>query len=219
MQQPIPLRVDLVSDVVCPWCIIGYLQFQEALLPRADKFELDLHWHPFELNPNMPAEGQDIGEHLQQKYGASSEQSQITRQRMADIGASLGFEFAGGEGMRMVNTFRAHQLLHWAGEKGCQTELKLALFRAHFTQGKDVNDIKVLIELATELGLPAEEAAAVLADKSRAQAVRAEQRHWLEQGIQAVPCFLINQQYLVQGAQDATAFGRMLDKMLARSAA
>jgi predicted DsbA family dithiol-disulfide isomerase len=219
MQQPIPLRVDLVSDVVCPWCIIGYLQFQQALQLRADDFELDLHWHPFELNPNMPAEGQDIREHMQQKYGASAEQSRDARQRMADIGAALGFEFGGGEGMRMVNTFRAHQLLHWAGEKGLQTDLKLALFRAHFTEGQDVNDINVLIALTTELGLPADEAAAVLADKSRAQAVRVEQRHWLEQGIQAVPCFLINQQYLVQGAQDATAFGRMLDKMLARSAA
>jgi predicted DsbA family dithiol-disulfide isomerase len=226
MQQPIPLRIDLVSDVVCPWCIIGYLQFDKALQERRDKFELDLHWRPFELNPQMPPEGQDMGEHLQQKYGATAEQSKGTRQRMAEAGQALGFEFGQREGMRMVNTFRAHQLLHWAhelrkqsGEQGQQTALKLALFHAYFTDGKDVSDIEVLVDVAAGLGLPADEARAVLTQNTYGKAVREDQRQWLNEGIQAVPCFIINRQFMVQGAQEVTAFGRMLDKILERAAA
>lgn len=219
MQQAVPLRIDLVSDVVCPWCIIGYLQFDKALQERRDRFELDLHWRPFELNPQMPPEGQDIREHMEQKYGASAEQSKGTRQRMAEAGRALGFEFGQREGMRMVNTFRAHQLLHWAGERGQQTALKLALFQAYFTDGKDVSDVEVLIEVASGLGLPTAEARAVLTENTYAQIVREDQRQWLEEGIQAVPCFIINRQFMVQGAQEAVAFGRMLDKILARAAA
>ncbi len=214
-----PLRVDLISDVVCPWCIIGFLQFQKALQEREGKIELELHWLPFELNPQMPAEGQDMREHLAQKYGSTPQQSQSNRQRLAELGTALGFEFNTAEGMRMVNTFRAHQLLHWASEQGLQTELQLALFRAFFTKLLDVNDTGVLLEVVEQLGLPTQEAAAVLAENRYAEPVRSDQQRWTEEGIQAVPCFVINQQYLVQGAQDATAFGNMLDKMLAKSAA
>ena len=219
MQQPVPLRIDLVSDVVCPWCIIGYLQFDKALQERRDKFELDLHWRPFELNPQMPPEGQDIREHMQQKYGASAEQSKGVRERMAAAGRALGFEFGQREGMRMVNTFRAHQLLHWAGEEGKQTALKLALFHAYFTEGKDVSDIEVLIEVASGVGLPAAQARTVLTENTYAQLVRADQRQWLDEGIQAVPCFIINREFMVQGAQEVSAFGRMMDKILERAAA
>jgi predicted DsbA family dithiol-disulfide isomerase len=219
MQDTIPLRVDLVSDVVCPWCIIGYLQFDQALQQRGDKFELDLQWHPFELNPQMPAEGQDIREHMAQKYGATAEQSKGARQRMTEAGRELGFVFGQSEGMRMVNTFHAHQLLHWAQEQGQQTALKLALFRAYFTQGKDVSDIEVLVEVAAELGLPAAQARAVLMENTYAEVVRTDQRQWLEEGIQAVPCFIINREFMVQGAQGVEGFGRMLDKLLTRAAA
>jgi predicted DsbA family dithiol-disulfide isomerase len=218
-QTLMPLRVDLISDVVCPWCIIGYLQFQKALQERQHKIELELHWLPFELNPQMPAQGQDMREHLAEKYGSTREQSQSTRQRLAELGAALGFEFNSADGMRMVNTFRAHQLLHWAGEQGLQTKLQLALFRAFFTELLDVNDSEVLLEAAESVGLSREEAAAVLAENRYAEPVRADQRRWMEEGIQAVPCFVINQQYIVQGAQDAAAFGGMLDKMLAKSVA
>jgi len=216
---PLQLRIDLVSDVVCPWCIIGYLQLQKALAPRADRIQLELHWHPFELNPDMPPEGQDLREHIAKKYGSTPEQSRGARARLTELGASLGFEFNYTDDMRMVNTFRAHQLLHWAGEQGVQTGLKLALFDAFFRRGEDVSDTAVLTAVAGRVGLDETEAAAVLADGRYAQAVREDQRQWLEQGIQAVPTFVINQQYLVQGAQEAAAFGRMLDKMLGERAA
>lgn len=217
--KPMPLRVDLVSDVVCPWCVIGYLQLAKALAQRAGQIELELHWHPFELNPDMPAQGQGLREHMAQKYGASSEQSRSARSRLEDIGDSLDFRFNYSEQTRMVNTFRAHQLLHWAGEKGRQTELQLSLFDAFFTQQQDVSDSRVLQACAVAVGLAFDEAAEVLESERYASEVRAQQQHWLEEGIHAVPCFVVNRQYMVQGAQDAVAFGRMLDKLLVRSVA
>ena len=219
---PMPLRIDLVSDVVCPWCIIGYRQFQQALAQRAEHIELDLRWHPFELNPQMPPEGQDLREHMKEKYGASPEQSRGARQRLLEAGESLGFQFNYSEDMRMVNTFKAHQLLHWAAEHGgstLQTALKEALFAAYFTDGRDLSDAAQLIEVAASVGLDSTEAEAVLVDGRYGLAVREDQRQWLEQGIQAVPTFVVNEQYMVQGAQEAEAFGRMLDKLLANHAA
>ena len=219
MSEKMPLRIDLVSDVVCPWCIIGYRQFLKALAPRADAVELDLHWHAFELNPQMPAEGQDLREHLAQKYGSTPEQSRKARERLTDLGAALEFTFNYRDDMKMVNTFRAHQLLHWAAEADRQTALQEALFEAFFTDGRDVNDVDELVSVAGSVGLDGDEARAVLDDARCAQAVRDDQRRWLEEGIQAVPTFVINEQYMVQGAQEAEAFGRMLDKLLERHAA
>ena len=215
----LPLRIDLVSDVVCPWCIIGWRQFQKALAEREEQIELELHWHAFELNPQMPAEGQDLREHLAGKYGTTPEQSRKARERLTALGQQLGFTFNYRDDMRMVNTFKAHQLLHWAAESGLQTELKEALFAAFFTEGRDVSDEQVLADVCATVGLDRDEALAVLADARYGQSVREDQRQWVEQGIQAVPTFVVNQQYMVQGAQEAEAFGRMLDKLLAARAA
>ncbi len=217
--SPMPLRIDLVSDVVCPWCVIGYKQLEKALSEREGQVELDLHWHAFELNPAMPEEGQELAEHLREKYGSTPEQGRGFRTRLVELGESLGFSFNYREGQRMHNTFRAHQLLHWAAEHDLQTELKLALFEANFTRNENVNDLDVLLAVVGAVGLPVDEARRVLDDGRYARAVRDEERHWLQEGVQGVPCFVINQQYVVQGAQDSTAFGRMLDKMLAAHAA
>jgi predicted DsbA family dithiol-disulfide isomerase len=217
--ERMPLRVDLVSDVVCPWCIIGWRQFQLALAERDDRIALELHWHAFELNPQMSAEGQNLQVHLAEKYGTTPEQSRKARDRLTALGESLGFRFNYRDGMKMVNTFRAHQLLHWAGEKGCQTRLKEALFAAFFTHGKDVNDVEELATVCESVGLNPQEALEVLAEARYARAVREDERRWLEEGIQAVPTFVINEQYVVQGAQEAAAFGRMMDKLLAARAA
>ncbi len=219
MSEPMHLRIDLVSDVVCPWCIIGYRQFLKALAGRADDIDLELHWHAFELNPQMPAEGQNLRDHLAEKYGTTAEQSQKARQRLTAIGEELGFSFNYTDDMKMVNTFKTHQLLHWAADQGCQTDLKEALFKAFFTDGQDVGDVETLADVCAGVGLDRDEALAVLADARYGQAVREDQRQWIEQGIQAVPTFVINEQYMVQGAQDAEAFGRMLDRLLERHAA
>lgn len=214
----IPLTIDIVSDVVCPWCIIGYRQLQQALDTFPGRFDVDIRWHPFELNPRMPAGGQDLREHLAQKYGTTREQSVAARDRLTALGRSVGFIFDYFDGMRMVNTFRAHQLLHWAGEQGLQTALKLELFAAFFSRREDVSDVNVLAACAGRAGLPVADAMAVLEDGRYAQAVRAGEQRWLEQGVHAVPTFLFNGRYQVPGAQEAETFVRVLDRLAASEA-
>lgn len=217
--SPVPLQVDIVSDVVCPWCIIGYKQFMKALSALPGQFDVTIRWHPFELNPRMPTEGQALREHLAQKYGTTAEQSSAVRARMSSLGESLGFTFDYFEGMRMVNTFRAHQLLHWAATQGRQTELKLALFEAFFSRREDIDDPALLSAVAQRVGLDGAEAQTVLADQRYAAAVREEQQYWLEQDVYAVPTFRFQQQYLVPGAQEADAFVRLLKKIQSRATA
>ena len=214
-----PLRIDIVSDVVCPWCFIGFTQLQRALAQLGDEVEVDLHWHPFELNPQMPAEGQELREHLAQKYGTSVAQSQAARARLTQIAESLGVEFRFYEGMRMHNTFRAHQLLHWAGEQGKQTELELALFETNFSRGENVDDPEVLAAAAGRAGLDEDGARAVLQDGPYADTVREEQRFWLSKGIHAVPSFILDGRYLIPGAQDPEVFVAALRRLLDEKAA
>ena len=212
---PFPLRVDIVSDVVCPWCIIGYQQLQKALDSLPTPVDVSLQWHPFELNPHMPPGGQLLREHLAQKYGTTPEASRAARDRLTSLGQSLGFSFDYHDDMRMLNTFKAHQLLHWAGEQGRQTALKLALFEAFFSRRQDVSDVDVLSEVAAAVGLPANEAAAVLSDGRYADTVREEQRVWLQREVHAVPTFLFNGGYPVPGAQEAETFVRVINKVMA----
>jgi predicted DsbA family dithiol-disulfide isomerase len=217
--SPGSLQVEIVSDVVCPWCIIGYKQLEKALTMLPEPLDVSLRWHPFELNPQMPEEGQDLREHLAQKYGTTPEQSRAVRQRLTDLGDSLGFVFDYFEDMRMVNTFRAHQLLHWAGEKKKQTDLKLALFEAFFSRREDVNDTEVLVTAAGSVGLPANEARAVVDDQRYATIVRAGQQRWLDREVHAVPTFVFNRRYQVPGAQEAETFVRVIDKVRSRDVA
>ena len=211
--QAIPLQVDIVSDVVCPWCVIGYLQLEKALAMMPGAFVVTTRWQPFELNPQMPPEGQELREHLRQKYGSTPEQGNAARQRLVEYGRSLGFDFDYYQGMRMVNTFRAHQLLHWAGGLGVQTALKMSLFRAFFSQRRDVSDSQVLMDCARSVGLDADEATAVLDDGRYSDTVRNSQRYWQERDVYAVPTFFLQQQYQVAGAQEAESLVRVLHKI------
>ena len=217
--QAIPIRIDIVSDVVCPWCIIGFKQLERALAEMADEVEVDLHWHPFELNPQMPPEGQNVREHVAQKYGTTAAQSSAVRARLIQVAESLGVEFRYNEGMRIHNTFRAHQLLHWAGTQGKQTELELALFESYFSREENVNDVDVLVAAAERAGLDEEQARAVVADGRHADTVREEQRFWLSKGIHAVPSFVLDQRYLIPGAQDPEVFVAALKRLLEEKAA
>lgn len=210
-----PLRIDIVSDVVCPWCIIGYRQLQRALAQLDGQFAVDIHWQPFELNPQMPAAGQDVREHLAQKYGTTAEQSQAARSRLTELGESLDFKFDYSDGMRMYNTFAAHQLLHWAGDQGKQTELKLALFEAFFSNRQNVADFAVLADTAAAVGLPRVEALALLEDGRYAQTVRDTQALWLDKDVHAVPTFFFDGRYAVPGAQEAETFVRVLTRLRA----
>lgn len=211
--QLLPLRVDIVSDVVCPWCIIGFKQLSKALDSMPGVFDVEFHWHPFELNPAMPPEGQDLREHLAEKYGSTLQKSNGAREHLMALGASLGFKFDYSHGLRMVNTFSAHQLLYWAGEQGLQTELKLALFEAFFSDGDDVSAPEVLAVVASKVGLDQKQALEVITGQRYADHVRAEQQQWVEQDIYSVPVFFFNGKYSVPGAQDSETFIRYLGKI------
>jgi predicted DsbA family dithiol-disulfide isomerase len=206
-----PLRIDIISDVMCPWCIIGYRQLAIAL--EDSKVVHEIHWHPFELNPNMPAEGQDIGEHLAEKYGTTPEQSAANRANMTAHGEELGFEFNFVDGFRMHNTFNTHQLLHWADTQDRKHDLKQALFTAHFTNGRDLSDDAVLVDIAVEIGLDRAEAAVVLADQRFAAEVREEQKFWTGQGISGVPAMVFDRQHLVTGAQGVDNYQNILNQL------
>lgn len=214
-----PLRIDIVSDVVCPWCIVGYKQVETALTMLEQPVVAEIHWHPFELNPNMAPEGEDTAEHIARKYGSTPEQSRANRQRLSDIGESVGFAFNYGEGMRIYNTFKAHKLLTIFGsERGwkAQTALKLALFKAYFQDRRDVSDEAVLLDIAESQGMDRDAAAAWLADGVLTQTVRAEQAHWLDQNITGVPAIVFDQKFMVPGAQSAETFAGVIGKLLAK---
>ena len=190
-----PLRIDIVSDVMCPWCIIGYRQLTRAL--EATGVAHEIHWHPFELNPEMPPQGQNTREHIIEKYGSTPEQSEQSRAHMTALGEQLGIDFHFTEDSRMHNTFNAHQLLRWANTRGRQHDLKLALFTAHFTDGRDLSDQAVLADIAGEIGLERAAALAVLDDQSLAPTVREEENFWIQQGIRGVPAMVFDRQHLV----------------------
>ena len=214
------LRIDIVSDVVCPWCIVGYKQVRKALDIVGD-VDAEFHWHPFELNPDMPPEGENSGEHIARKYGRTVEQSAQARAHMAKAGEDAGYTFNFTPDSRIYNTFEAHLLLAWAGQEfgpEKQTELKMALFDAYFQQGKDVSDEAVLLDIAGSIGLDCDTAKAKLSDIDHITTVRAEQTMWRERDINGVPAIIFDESYMVPGAQDAETFARVIRNVMAKTA-
>lgn len=205
------LQIDIVSDVVCPWCITGYKQLTHALEATGTPHEI--HWHPFELNPTMPPEGQNLREHVAEKYGSTEAQSEESRARMTAIGAELGIDFQFTDDMRMHNTFNVHQLLHWADPQGRKNDLKQALFVAHFTHRRDLSNHTVLADIASEIGLNRTEALAVLNDQRFATDVREAENHWINQGIRGVPAVIFNRRHWVSGAQGVENFTSILNQL------
>lgn len=206
-----PLKIDIISDVMCPWCIIGYRQLATAL--EASGTPHEIQWHPFELNPQMPPEGQNTREHIIEKYGSTPEQSEQSRQQMKALGDSLGFDFAWSEASRMHNTFNTHQLLHWADTQGRMHDLKQALFTAHFTDQRNLSDTAVLADVAGEIGLDRAEAEAVLKDQRYAQEVRSAEQFWQQQGISGVPAVVFDRKHLVTGAQGVENYTSILTQL------
>ncbi|MEQ1618959.1 MAG: DsbA family oxidoreductase [Terricaulis sp.] len=213
-----PLRIDFVSDIACPWCVIGLRSLQQALAAIGESVAAEFHFQPFELNPHMGPEGENIAQHLQKKYGSTPEQSGAGRQAIAARGAELGFVFNTTPESRIWNTFDAHRLLHWAGLEGRQLALKEALFKANFTDGRPTNDIDALVAAAVEAGLDGARARQVLASGAYAQEVRAEQEAWRARGVQAVPTIIFNQRWAIQGGQPPEVFERAIRDMLASGA-
>ena len=211
------VQVDIVSDVMCPWCIIGFRQLEQAL--AATGTGARIRWHPFELNPDMPPQGQNLVEHVALKYGATPEQSEQTRAQMKALGESLGITFNFEADSRIVNSFAAHQLLEFALAQGLQHPLKLALFEAHFADGKDVSDIATLLDIASTVGLDRAEAEQVLSSGALIKAVREKQQFWTSRGISGVPSMVFGGKYLVTGAQGAENYAQLLQKVLSEEAA
>ena len=206
-----PLRIDIVSDVVCPWCAIGYSQLAEALKQTNTPHEI--HWHPFELNPNTPHEGRNYREHIMEKYGTTAEDIKESRARMTAAGAEAGFNFQFTDEFRTYNTFNTHQLLYWADQQGRMHDLKQALFVAHFVDNKNVADSTVLADVAADIGLDRSEALAVLEDQRFAAAVEKEKQHWQQQGIQSVPSMVFNERHLISGAQGIENYKSILQQL------
>lgn len=212
-----PLRIDIVSDVVCPWCIVGYLQLRQAL--EATGTVAEVHWQPFELNPQMPPEGQDLREHIVEKYGSSAAESARVRDHLTGLGADLGFRFAFTDASRIVNTFDAHRLLHWADGHGAQMALKLALFDAYFTHGRDVSKRDSLAEVAGTVGLDARAARNLLDGETLTREVREAEHFWTQQGISGVPAMVFDRKHLVTGAQGVEAYTSILRQLAEMRAA
>ncbi|HLS57462.1 MAG TPA: DsbA family oxidoreductase [Zeimonas sp.] len=215
MTNPIRLRIDFVSDVACPWCAIGLASLQQALTQLRDSVRADVHLQPFELNPNLPFEGENADEHLMQKYGIDETQLATNRAAIRDRAAALGVIINTGHGSRVWNTFDAHRLLHCADLQGLELALALkrALFRAYFTDNENVADHSVLIRAATDAKLDAGEARRILESDRYADEVRAQERHFQQAGIHSVPATIIENNYLILGGQPPDAFERALRKI------
>ncbi len=219
MKAPAQLQIDIVSDVVCPWCIIGFKQLERAIGIMGERVEVGVRWHPFQLAPYLPPEGQSIADYGRERYGATPEQSAANRTRIQDAGKPLGIAFNYSSESRIYNTRRAHKLLAWAGETGGQTALKLALFSAYFTDQRNICEDNVLLDAADAAGLDRAAAQAALADPRYDQIVDEELHHWQMQNITGVPAFIINGKYMIPGAQDAETFVQILNRVIEKESA
>ncbi len=206
------MKIDFVSDVACPWCAVGLNALEQALAKVAPEIQATLHFQPFELNPQMPPEGQEIVEHLSQKYGINAEQVKANTENIRQRGAEVGFTFGIGKRSRTYNTFDCHRLLHWAGLQGAaqQRALKHALLKAYFTDGLNPSDHAVLRQAAADAGLDADAAGVVLAGGEYSSEVRQAEAFYQEQGIHSVPSIIINDRHLISGGQPVAVFERAL---------
>ena len=217
MTETVPIRIDIASDIVCPWCVIGWQQLERAMAVTGTPTQV--HWHPFELNPAMGPEGENLRAHIAAKYGTDPTDSAKARAKLTALGQDLGFRFDYFDEMRMVNTFAAHRLLAWAEPQGFEHALKLALFAAYFSERKDVSDPETLADVAHAVGLDRTQAAAVLASDQYSGEVRAKERMWAEHGVNGVPAMVFQRRHLVTGAQGVENYAAILRQLSGRSAA
>ena len=205
-----PIKIDFVSDVSCPWCAVGLQSLQIALQRLEPELEASLTFQPFELNPQMVAEGEDITEHLNKKYGSTPAQAAAARENIRARGEALGFTFNMDKRGRIYNTFNAHRLLHWAEAEGKQMALKKALLTAYFTEGENPSDSALLARVAASVGLDAARAQAILDGDEFAAEVRAQEHFYQQAGINSVPAIILNDQHLISGGQPPEVFEQAL---------
>ncbi|HET6912945.1 MAG TPA: DsbA family oxidoreductase [Rhodanobacteraceae bacterium] len=220
MTNPAPLRIDFVSDVACPWCAVGLASLQQALAKLDGSVQAEIHLQPFELNPQLASEGEDAGEHIMRKYGIGEAQMDTNRAAIRERAATLGFAYNVKRGSRVWNTFDAHRLLHWAElqENRRALDLKKALLRAYFSDGENVSDRDVLVRIAGDVGLDADEARRILESGEYADEVRAQEHHFQQAGIHSVPATIVNNTWLISGGQPPEVFENALREIAAKAA-
>ena len=209
------IRIDFVSDVVCPWCAVGLASLNAALARLGDEIAVEIHYQPFELNPDLPKAGEAIAEHLGRKYGMTPAQLEQSGQALVQRAASVGFTIDLDKRDRIYNTFDAHRLLHWAELEGRHLALKQALLRAYFTDGENVSAHDTLLRLAGEAGLDIEQARQILAGDTYADEVRVQEQFFQSRGIHSVPATIVNGQHLISGGQPPEAFEQALRQIVA----
>ena len=211
------LKIDFVSDISCPWCAIGLAALERAIADVQGDVAVQLHVQPFELNPQMPAGGQDITEHLTQKYGSTAEQQAQIRDTIRQRGAELGFVFNPSGRGRIYNTFDAHLLLHWAGleSRERQLALKKALLVACHSNSLAMESAEVLLGAVAQAGLDVTRARQILSSHEFGTEVRAAEAFYTRQGIHSVPAVIINDRHLISGGQPATVFEQALRQIAA----
>ena len=210
-----PMKIDFVSDVSCPWCAVGLNALERALAALGETVAAHITLQPFELNPDMPREGQEVGAYLRDKYGLSAEQLAQNSEAIRARGAEEGFTFRMDRRTHIYNTFDAHRLLHWAAPTGRQVALKHALFKAYFEDGRNVGAHDVLLECVATAGLDRMQAQAVLASDAHAEAVRTQEQFYQAHGIRSVPAVIINDRHLIEGGQPAHVFEAALRRLAA----
>ncbi|MES1924936.1 DsbA family oxidoreductase [Salinisphaera sp. T31B1] len=204
------LKIDLVSDVVCPWCPIGFRRLQQALDQLAGQVKAKIEWHAFVLNPDIEPDGRPIVEHLMEKYGRSAEEIRANQQMIVDAAQALDLDFSHATERRSWNTFDVHRVLAWAKSQGCDEAFHLALFDAYFGRAANPTDPALLKEIAASLGLDATEVDAILDSDRYAEHVQAELDYYRQAGVASVPSFIVDGRYLLSGAQDPQALAGAL---------
>ncbi|MGF1684598.1 DsbA family oxidoreductase [Photobacterium minamisatsumaniensis] len=208
------IKLDIISDVVCPWCAVGYKHLEAAISELGLQDRIEIEWQPFELNPDMPSKGENLREHIMKKYGSSAKESAQSRARITQAGAEHGFTFDFFDDMKMVNTLDAHVLLEYAKESGNQTELKLRLFSAYFSEHKDISERDTLLQELQTVGLDINEAVRRLEDHAFGEEVRNQEAYWQQLGISAVPTVVINRESALTGAQTVETYKQVLKQVL-----
>ncbi|MCF8715344.1 DsbA family oxidoreductase [Joostella atrarenae] len=211
------IKLDIISDVVCPWCIVGYKRLEAAITEMGIEDQVEIEWQPFELNPHMPVEGENVQEHIENKYGASREDQKRSQEQMAAAGEALGFKFDYFDDMKIVNTRDAHVLIDFAKEKGKQTALKLRLITAFFSERKDVSDRKVLLKEVEAIGLDSKEALARLENKEAKKEIQTKEAYWQSLGVNSVPTVVFNTKSALTGAQPIEVYKQVLTELLQES--
>ncbi|WP_227875078.1 DsbA family oxidoreductase [Oceanisphaera profunda] len=209
------IQIDIVSDIACPWCAIGYARLERAMQQLATEYTFTVQWHAFELNPDHSGQGEPILPALAQKYGRSEAEMRDNQSHMMTIAQELGINFDSIQQRRTCNTFDAHRLVKWAGEQGQQTAMKQALFDVYFGHALDVSDHQVLLDCVTALGLDSVAAKQVLESDQYVAKVRADEAKYQQAGVTSVPAFIINGKYLVSGAQESAAWLQTLQQVSA----